>query len=61
MTPTSITAKRGNTSNIHKHLTTQHTNNLDQCNTFDMLACDDGDSQGRVNENPMRINKELNQ
>lgn len=34
-----------------KHLTMQHAINLYECNIFDMLLSDGGDSQRGVNEN----------
>lgn len=42
---------RGNTSNMHKYLITQHIINLYGCNVFDMLLRDGGDSQSGAKEN----------
>jgi len=38
--------KGGNTSNMLKHLTTQHAITLHECKVFDTLLSDDGDSRG---------------
>lgn len=52
---TLITTKRGNSSKMHKHLTSQHAVHLHGCNVFDILISDGDDSQSGTNENPMRI------
>jgi len=39
-------AKGGNTSNMQKHLTTQHVITLHKCKVFDTLLSDGGDSRG---------------
>ena len=41
-----ITSKGGNTSNMLKHLTTQHAITLYECKVFDTLLSDGGDSRG---------------
>lgn len=38
----------------------QHAINLQESNVFDILLSDGDDSQGGVNENPVRIDKDMN-
>lgn len=42
---TMIATKSGNSSNMSKHLTTQHVINLHECNVLDMLLRDGADSK----------------
>lgn len=49
-----LITKRGNSSKMHKHLTSLHAVHLHGCNVFDILISDGDDSQSGTNENPMR-------
>lgn len=57
--PTPIVTRRGNASNMHNHVTTQHPVNVHKCNIFDMLLSDVGNSQSRAGESTMRIDKRI--
>lgn len=58
--PTPIATRRGNASNMHNHVTTQHPVNVHKCNIFDMLLSDGGSSQSGAGESTIRIDKKSN-